>query len=81
MKKSYNHPSLVSAQNIVALVPLAAIGAGIAAVGAAASAVATSVATVGVPLAAGYAVGRGVKSAMEIRPGEPEIPVLKKVGC
>ena len=71
-KKLYRYPTLTNLQNTMAIIPLAAIAA-------VAGPVVTSVASVGVPLAAGYAVGRGVKTAMEFRPDEPRIPVLKKV--
>lgn len=75
-KKQYTHPKIICMQNAVALIPLAAVAAAVA--GPVAT-VASSVAAVGVPLAAGYAVGRGVKSAMEFRQDEPRIPTLKRI--
>lgn len=59
MKKQYRKPYTYSAENIQGVIPLAAIGAA-----AAATTLAPAAALVG-----GYAVGRGVRQAMEIREG------------
>lgn len=76
-KKYYKTPALVTGESTRGFIPAAAIAAGVTA--AAASATAATASTVGIPLAAGYVVGRAVKSAMEFHPNEPMLPALKKV--
>lgn len=75
-KKYYKTPVLVTGESTRGVIP-AAIAAGVAS--AASSVTAATAATVGGPLLAGYAIARGVKSAMEFHPNEPILPALKKV--
>lgn len=62
LKKIYTKPSICQVNNVQGIVPLAAAAAGIASV---ASQIAPAAALVG-----GYAVGRGIKQAMESRPDQ-----------
>lgn len=75
-KKYYKAPVLVTGESTRGVIP-AAIAAGVAS--AVSSVTAATASTVGIPLAAGYVIGRGVKSAMEFHPNNPMIPALKKV--
>ena len=70
-KREYKKPGLLAPNNAVAVIP-AALAAGAAAF--ASSAIAPGAALVG-----GYAVGRAVKSAMEVREDIMNLRTLKKV--